>query len=718
MFSQRALSTAVVLALVTLTNATVAALPIGVNIPGPNEGVGAEAIFNDLMKTARPWGIAGNPYHGDAVVDTNGWPTGDCATLFLSGDTIPDGVYKLKFTGSATTIRTRDCTWSLQNKVYTPGTNTTTADIVVPRGQTVLIICFDGTNGGLRNLSLLRPGVPTTNTPVFESQFLASLAPFSVFRCMDYSATNNTNPDYPGVTEWRDTRPSTYAVQTMPETPVAGCRYYKDRSWQYMIELANVSGKDPWINVPIAATDDYITKLATLFRDSLAPGRAVYVEYSNEIWNYLFSQPHWNLAAAQAEVAGGDTTYNSDQNDNKWLWAERRVSKRTYQIARIFATVFGQSAMNSRVRVVLPTGRGGLDYLARFCDPQPSNWIYGAMERAPYMQLSESVPAVTKDQMLAQLRVYSDSTNRRDNRSLAIASVYYRVQPIAYEGGPHIIGSDFLSEKVAANRSTEMGTLVYHDLYNNWYGVGGGLYAYYNLVGGYGSYGSWGSMERYRDMSTAPKYDALKRIATATPPTVSVGETNLPSAGQTVVVTTSQAVWGANDNNLRPGSLTQYAGYVVRAVGTTSFTCTITYKTYQTGLGMQVLVDNQQAQQVAAPNSDGQARTASAVTFTVEPGLHVIRVNITGPAGNGLDIPSVSIRSNSVAVTRSGNARAVARAAPATGAYTRVFQLDGRVAPMLQSNRPSSGVYLLGGRSGNTTAELRLPDVTGGHITR
>ena len=34
---------------------------------------------------------------------------------------------------------------------------------------------------------------------------------------------------------------------------------YKGGSWEYLIQLANVSGKDLWLNIPIGATDDYVT---------------------------------------------------------------------------------------------------------------------------------------------------------------------------------------------------------------------------------------------------------------------------------------------------------------------------------------------------------------------------------------------------------------------------------------------------------------------------
>jgi hypothetical protein len=60
-----------------------------------------------------------------------------------------------------------------------------------------------------------------------------------------------------------------------------------------MIALANQLDADPWFNMPHMATNDYITQFATLAHQQLASSRKVYVEYSNETWNYMFGQTRW-----------------------------------------------------------------------------------------------------------------------------------------------------------------------------------------------------------------------------------------------------------------------------------------------------------------------------------------------------------------------------------------------------------------------------------------
>lgn len=94
----------------------------------------------------------------------------------------------------------------------------------------------------------------------------------------------------------------------------------KGGSWEHAILLANLTKKDAWINIPVRATDDYIRNLANLFKygsDGVNPYTTpqrnpiyppldgnlnIYVEYSNEVWNSIFSQKADNCKAASFEL--------------------------------------------------------------------------------------------------------------------------------------------------------------------------------------------------------------------------------------------------------------------------------------------------------------------------------------------------------------------------------------------------------------------------------
>ncbi len=66
-------------------------------------------------------------------------------------------------------------------------------------------------------------------------------------------------------------------------------------SWEYMSTLSNTVDVDPWICIPHLATDDYVTQAAQFWLANLDSERTIYVEYSNEVWNLLFTQTSYSL---------------------------------------------------------------------------------------------------------------------------------------------------------------------------------------------------------------------------------------------------------------------------------------------------------------------------------------------------------------------------------------------------------------------------------------
>src|SRR4029077_19532514 len=128
-------------------------------------------------------------------------------------------------------------------------------------------------------------------------------------------------------------------------------------------------------------------------KNTLDPDRVVYVEYSNEVWNGIFSQYSQNYNAAQAEVATGNSPLNADGETNGVYLAWRRVAKRLKEISDDFKNVWGASAINARVRPVLAgqfantlTIQQGLEFIERTYGA-PGQYIYGVAE-APYFGFS------------------------------------------------------------------------------------------------------------------------------------------------------------------------------------------------------------------------------------------------------------------------------------------------------------------------------------------
>ncbi len=93
------------------------------------------------------------------------------------------------------------------------------------------------------------------------------------------------------------------------------------------------------------ATNDYIQNLAQLIDQDLNPYLKVYVEYSNETWDSIFTQYNEVLAAADSNPL---VTY---RNSNDGLAVAQQTAFKTNAIGDIFKQVFGSQA--SRVLPVL-----------------------------------------------------------------------------------------------------------------------------------------------------------------------------------------------------------------------------------------------------------------------------------------------------------------------------------------------------------------------------
>jgi hypothetical protein len=478
-------------------------------------------IFVDVAKQTR---TPSQPNLGPPVaMDANGWPTADFMTIFISGFAnqahLYNGTYKVSFNGSATLNTWFTPGGQIKNQVYDASTNTTTADFVVSAtesldGWSVALQFFSSkrdanaaVGSGITNLKVIRPGYDPNTTQTFQTAYLDHLKQFSVLRFMDWTQTNN-NP----VVEWSQRIAPTFARQSTT-TGVA---------WEYVIQLANQLDKDIWINIPVNASDDYVQQLATLLKNQLEPDRVVYVEYSNEIWNGIFSQNKDNFNAASAEVSAGGSPLNADGETNTVYWGWRRVAKRIKEISDTFAAVWGASAINSRVRPVLAAQHAnpevikqGLEFLERTYG-SPNKYIYG-IAAAPYFAMG-SIDGTRTDLSVTEiLNALQGSVN-------SLGNLYYRFDSYArryglasmtYEGGPDTDGSTNLANKKLANIDPRMKDIVASYL-NTWYSEGGGLFNWF--VAGptnWTANGMWG-LSNLLDNYAAPK--ALATIDVAKTP--------------------------------------------------------------------------------------------------------------------------------------------------------------------------------------------------------
>jgi hypothetical protein len=484
-----------------------------------------DQMWVDVMRQADPYLFAGQPANtstqqipqnpGDlANVDAKGWPTQDFSVTVLKSQINNLGTYKLSMVvGQNPTIAVAGATVS--NQAYNATTKTMTADVTLSAPGLSIQITATNTNGGAKNIRLIRPGYDANNPPIFTNNYInymKSVGP-SVLRFMNFLEANN-NP----TRTWSQRTLPDDASQTM-RLPVfnldgsvaISTPQNKGIAWEYAIALANALHADMWINIPAQADDNYVTQLANLIKNGdtvdgvfypgLAPDLNVYVEYGNEAWNSGFNQFIYDLQSAQQEInagqaSGNPSPLNYDNANNIEVWERRFYARRLMQMTNIFGSVFGPSAINARIRAVLATKPDFQSYadmlsFVQHIGTNPGSVFY-ALGTAPYMNLNGPHnttntlnggyynPNLTVDDVLANFGVNANAL-ASDYANFGGLAAQYGMKLTAYEGGIDAggnfqTGSD--GAKAGAERDPRFVGILEHYL-ANWFGNGGGAFMYF-----------------------------------------------------------------------------------------------------------------------------------------------------------------------------------------------------------------------------------------------
>jgi len=345
----------------------------------------------------------------------------------------------------------------------------------------------------VRNIRLLLPGFEATyQQQRFHPDFLESLANFRVLRFMDWMRTNNSTQS-----SWENRSTPTFFSQG---TGRGVCV-------EYMVELCNELGVDPWFCMPHLADDDYVTQFATYVRDNLRSDLRAYVEHSNEVWNGIFDQADY---AQQRGLELG-------LSQNPFEAQLRYHSQRSVEIFQLWEVVFAGSDRMVRVLAAQHanpwTGTTVMDWQSAYLSAD-------AYATAPYFGGSFGTPGnaeITRTWTVAQLvdacaeDILSQRTTTVQNEMEASSR---GLALLAYEGGQHLVGvggwendGQLTALFHATNRDPGMRALYLDDL-SGWHAAaGGGVHVAFSHIGEYSKWGSWGLLERQtQDPLTAPKW--------------------------------------------------------------------------------------------------------------------------------------------------------------------------------------------------------------------
>ncbi len=395
---------------------------------------------------------------------TSSDPQGDYTVLF-------DGIGTLSFTGDVinkTQVNSNKYTITLKNNEPCSGASC--------RLQTVIKISSSSTSPNhVRNIRIIRNELVDSydeNQP-FNQNYLDRLRNFSVLRFMDWKVTNANNE-----TTWNTRRTPEWYTQGSSSTVA-----YIGVAPEYIYKMANIANKDVWINIPHAATDDYVQGLASMLHQNLDPGKKIYLEYSNEIWN-VFGWP-----------IGANGAYVKDKGVAMGLAANTTLARHYYQamrsteIFKLFDDEFGsdtsfevinvvgaQSVTDNAQKVLEGTNTNKLAENGAKINPYYPNHQAEALAIAPYFG-DPYTGTSSLETNISLLRTHLDTTTLgriQDKKEVADS---FGVDFLAYEGGQHLTQKDSSAGNgvIDAQRDSRMRTM-YRDYFEQWYDEGGGLF--------------------------------------------------------------------------------------------------------------------------------------------------------------------------------------------------------------------------------------------------
>ncbi|GLR19097.1 T9SS type A sorting domain-containing protein [Portibacter lacus] len=498
-------------------------LNIGTNLSGVAD-YGTEIPFVNLMKVSREWytkGVNDPDYQWDTQLasqltyDENGYPThipqtieGEAlaqqvATVWDGTDGWPPGKYTLLWDGNGDFEL-----WGGLTNLEKVNDNRYEFDYLDPIGGLLqIIMTYSDINNPVHNMRLLMPGTEDTyETQPFYQLWLDKLEPFQTVRFMDWGNTNfwgqedGYNWEIPELADWDERAKIGQYTYTG----------HKGIPYEYMVELMNLKDIDGWVCIPHRASDDYIRKMADFFRDNVEDERHIYVEFSNEIWNWIFGQAQWlnKYGCVDKGITWPEGTVPYIQNAlDHWTASFAEESERLTRVAAVQT--------------------GWLDVSERICYNLAPNTV-DAISPAYYFSYNEESEAIL-DGLGANATVSDIAHHARLGfephmewmRGIKSIADSIGVPLAFYEGGQHLTPNPFGVEPsysqalLAIQRDTSM-----YNLYNEWFNQVRTLndrnepmllmnFSFVNPRSA--RYGSWGVLETMdQDLSVtpAPKYQA------------------------------------------------------------------------------------------------------------------------------------------------------------------------------------------------------------------
>jgi hypothetical protein len=334
--------------------------------------------------------------------------------------------------------------------------------------QTVNVaISATDTADPVRDIDCREPG---ETGATYAAQLVSYLRPFGALRFLDWS-TANANP--PSVTWATRAKAGINAVSGSDGVAL-----------EYQIGLANEMAASPWFTVPLNADADYHRRMAQMVHDQVPAGRPVYVELSNEVWNYQFGQTR------QAEAEG----VAAKLSENGFMAALYRYGQRITEVMPIWAAVFADRPADLIRVAATQSGNPWAGQVLMEWNGSAVAKHIDAIAIAPYFFVDA---AVLTDDHDTNMRLLAEAADREIAGSVkayrALADKYGK-RLVAYEGGQHMLDRSDPARRVRMQRDPRM-TGIYSRYLAGWRAAGGGTFMLYSATGPISEYGAWGLRE-------------------------------------------------------------------------------------------------------------------------------------------------------------------------------------------------------------------------------
>lgn len=503
-------------------------LVFGTNISGLSD-YGTELPFVNMMKNCREWyskdvnNPDGSPFNSESVDSmsfrADGYPTHspqtianraftqNVATIWAITDGWAAGKYVVLFDGEGELSF-----WGGLSNLTLTSANRYTFDFDNPIGNALeMTIVSSSSSNPVRNIRIMKSEFENTyQTNPFNPVWINKLLIFKSIRFMDWGATNNwgqSDPwtwDSPELFDWSDRQQmDNYTWATAKGVP-----------YEMMIKLLNDYNIDGWVCVPHRASNDYIQNMAQLFHEQLKPELNLTVEYSNELWNWMFGQANWcfNYGCTVPNVSWPEGIVPYIQNCMD-VWTSV-YQKDLSRLSRVVGVQTGWLDVSQRiVNTVRP---GSIDVVA------PA-FYFGLSSESLEAELDALGANATVADVASRVRQSSNENEKVWMQQIKTQVADPLNLPIVfYEGGQHITPNPFGETPTyeQALLDIQRDTSMYN-LYNEWFDflrtlqVGNKPLKCMNfsfIAQRSAKYGSWGILETMaQDTSVipAPKYKAI-----------------------------------------------------------------------------------------------------------------------------------------------------------------------------------------------------------------